>query len=435
MLNQTFGEVYRQGKVTAEPPLEVVPTAGGLSIRMVNGGFWAELTSGGGPYGWREVMPDGTGGFTVLTGGRSGTTTSNPAYEINQTNPALGTVVWLSPGVGTEYLFDESCGCTGNGLCIDVVTASACGNSGALTYTTKSLHFLGGLLVAIADTDCSTGTNSTTGLTTSVCVGVAVTCDNGTPALTLDNLHFTNGLLTSIDYDVDSSVCGSGSGTGTGTGGGGSGGVASLGSTNSGGSLVSSISLTGVTFPANSEVVIIAGGCNGSDAPIISITVNGSSISGANGGTLSGPVYGRIVLGYFGPTSGTGTITASFSTPCVGFLEAVAITTLTNFTFDVSGGSQGTSSTPSGSLVGPPGETTTPNVIIAGVLVAQPLGGVTFGSFTGGFSAGQSETADLSGVASCGMIEGSQGSSTTGQFPFTLTQSSDQWAYVEAAFS
>ena len=65
-----------------DPPIEVLHTSGAILIRRVDTPeIYAKITSGTNPYAWSEAIP-GTGGtFTTPVWGRSGTTTSDPAYE------------------------------------------------------------------------------------------------------------------------------------------------------------------------------------------------------------------------------------------------------------------------------------------------------------------------------------------------------------------
>jgi hypothetical protein len=85
--------------------------------------FPARITSAdNGAHAWVEAQPtSGGGAFGNLAGGRSGTTSEDPAYEINgRTNVPANTIVWLMPVSASDgsviYLFDLGMGNLGSPL-------------------------------------------------------------------------------------------------------------------------------------------------------------------------------------------------------------------------------------------------------------------------------------------------------------------------------
>lgn len=64
--------------------------------------FVAEITgSSFTAYSWEEQVQGGVGAWSTLSGGRSGTTLINPAYEINLSRSVpAGTLVWMYQGPG-----------------------------------------------------------------------------------------------------------------------------------------------------------------------------------------------------------------------------------------------------------------------------------------------------------------------------------------------
>jgi hypothetical protein len=82
-------------------------------VRLGDGavGFWARIDSGTNPYAWTEMNPGPAGTFVVKSGGRTGTTTQDPAYETNDfATVAANQIVWMRPALRTalsqEYEFD-----------------------------------------------------------------------------------------------------------------------------------------------------------------------------------------------------------------------------------------------------------------------------------------------------------------------------------------
>lgn len=73
------------------------------------GGFWAFITARSGlAYAWSEASLAASGTWSVLAGGRSGTTGTQPAYEVHG-NPIVpfNLAVWLRAGRGAarDYRF------------------------------------------------------------------------------------------------------------------------------------------------------------------------------------------------------------------------------------------------------------------------------------------------------------------------------------------
>jgi hypothetical protein len=87
-------------------PLESTTTPAGVQIGLNQAvPLYAMITGGTNPYAWTEQYTD-TGG-TWMTGYQSGTTTLDPAYEINgNLTVPPGTIVWMNraPASG-QWLF------------------------------------------------------------------------------------------------------------------------------------------------------------------------------------------------------------------------------------------------------------------------------------------------------------------------------------------
>ena len=95
-----------------EAPLELVKTAGGFVLRLAwNPRFWIKVTSGTNPYAWTEQVA--AAGGTWAAGSRSGTTTTDPAYEQNgNASVPANTVVIARRAVGTGALIFQTGGCS-----------------------------------------------------------------------------------------------------------------------------------------------------------------------------------------------------------------------------------------------------------------------------------------------------------------------------------
>lgn len=98
-INEIIMELARQGKFYVDGEGAELDSGGSgvrLSVPKAERGIWAKITSGSNPYAWTE-QDVGTGGtFSNKTNGRSGTTTQDPAYEINDnTMVAANSIVWM----------------------------------------------------------------------------------------------------------------------------------------------------------------------------------------------------------------------------------------------------------------------------------------------------------------------------------------------------
>lgn len=86
-------------------------------------GWWAMIdsigaTDGNGrtPHGWTEQRPVAGGTWEDKPNGKSGTTSLDPAYEVNSNIVSVGTIVWIDagyvnvdPAVSQERLFEYCC--------------------------------------------------------------------------------------------------------------------------------------------------------------------------------------------------------------------------------------------------------------------------------------------------------------------------------------
>ena len=110
--------------------------------------FFAKITSGTQPYAWTEVTPATGGTWATRSGGRSGTTGTNPAYEFNGNASVAANsiaVMWRgydnNGGTKQEYVF----------VCVTVSgqsgTFKVCDSGGTVT---KTLTFTNGLLTGVA---------------------------------------------------------------------------------------------------------------------------------------------------------------------------------------------------------------------------------------------------------------------------------------------
>lgn len=108
-LQRLAAEVMRQGKITAQYPLEASDSGAGINLRLVEREFYAIVTDVDGlAHAWQEIQPVGDGTWSIYDEGRVGTLDENPAYESNGNAVAVDTVVYLRPGSFTEYVFDGS---------------------------------------------------------------------------------------------------------------------------------------------------------------------------------------------------------------------------------------------------------------------------------------------------------------------------------------
>lgn len=113
-INLALDELDRLLNMVVVPPLYLYPCSGNYTLTaVVDDGFWARLDSeSSGAYAWTEMVETTAGTFAVKSNGRTGTTTSEPAYERNATTGlAANTIVWMRKGFNSttgsqEYLFD-----------------------------------------------------------------------------------------------------------------------------------------------------------------------------------------------------------------------------------------------------------------------------------------------------------------------------------------
>ena len=117
-MNAILAELRRQGKFASSGTVLVSDDQSGyaFSANLPADGFWIKLTSGGtgGKYAWTKVLPDGSGGWTTAPGNRSGTTSTDPAYEQNGNasitltpNPVVR--AWRDPAKNTVQFQRGAC--------------------------------------------------------------------------------------------------------------------------------------------------------------------------------------------------------------------------------------------------------------------------------------------------------------------------------------
>lgn len=96
-VNALIAELARLSGIEVEGG-EVDTTGSSLRLRVARPeqGIWAKITSGTNPYAWTEQTPTTGGAFTNTTNGRTGTTSQDPAYELNDNSTvAANTIVRL----------------------------------------------------------------------------------------------------------------------------------------------------------------------------------------------------------------------------------------------------------------------------------------------------------------------------------------------------
>jgi len=148
-INGIVNAVNRLRMMQVTPPLSLSDGPIGPVLRNdLYGGFWARLTgNSGNAYSYQEVTWQG--GTTVdVTGGRTGTTSTRPAYEVNGvTTLASGWVDYLRPGAPGEYVFQS------------VKYGTACSGSVTLTFVCGSTALSG---VSVTITQGATSYSGTT---------------------------------------------------------------------------------------------------------------------------------------------------------------------------------------------------------------------------------------------------------------------------------
>jgi hypothetical protein len=119
-LNQTIRTVEILDNIQGAAPVWVLRDSSGVVVGIDdNGGFFAKITgSFGTTYSWTEQDPAAGGATVDKEGGRVGSLTNQPAYELNSVqNIKTGTIVRLYP-----WYFDPSYGQTFAFLAPNAVT-------------------------------------------------------------------------------------------------------------------------------------------------------------------------------------------------------------------------------------------------------------------------------------------------------------------------
>ena len=108
--------------VTSDPPISATQTPDGIHLCFDQARkFYAQITGrSSSAYAWQEMYESGPGTFTVVTGGLTGSTSMNPAYDLNgSTTVGNGTIIELiagplvDPAQGQVYLFAVSTAAAG----------------------------------------------------------------------------------------------------------------------------------------------------------------------------------------------------------------------------------------------------------------------------------------------------------------------------------
>jgi len=111
-LNEIWSWYQKLKKFTVGETLELVETETSIALRStVIPPFYAKITGGSNPYSWTRQMRSGTA-FVDDPTGMSGTTSSDPAYEVNgNTGVPSGKVVLLRQDITTaQRIFQlENC--------------------------------------------------------------------------------------------------------------------------------------------------------------------------------------------------------------------------------------------------------------------------------------------------------------------------------------
>jgi hypothetical protein len=100
-LNGLQARMLRSDMARSAEGMALSTGPGGMrSALLLDEGFPAKITGGSQPYSWIRQVPDANGASVTDDGGTDldGTTTRNPAYELNgRTDVAAGTIVWMEP--------------------------------------------------------------------------------------------------------------------------------------------------------------------------------------------------------------------------------------------------------------------------------------------------------------------------------------------------
>lgn len=152
--------------------------------------FLARITSSSSSeHAWTELQSSTAGAFTTLVGGRTGSTSENPAYEVNgrQGVPA-GTIVWMMARPASDgtlrYTFD--------------LGAGEPGSAASMTYTGQHVE------AASTSTWAINNQSTTRGLSITVQTGQRYDASATTPILYayLRTLTFdANGHLTAVSAE------------------------------------------------------------------------------------------------------------------------------------------------------------------------------------------------------------------------------------------
>lgn len=127
-INQVVEHANAMGTIIGGPGICVTRTAGAVAIALAQPAtinstadvFVAKITaSSSGAHAWTQLQPAAGGSFINHPSGKSGTTSLDPAYEINgRTSVPANTIVWLKAVISsdgsTKYLFDLNAGVNGS---------------------------------------------------------------------------------------------------------------------------------------------------------------------------------------------------------------------------------------------------------------------------------------------------------------------------------
>lgn len=103
-------EIRRALRVRVAPPLAQMPD--GTIYLPDSGGFWAKITGAptSGKHPWQQVV--GQSGGTWANGAASGTTSDDPAYEVNGSTATLTNKyvwMWREPASGEMRFIYSTC--------------------------------------------------------------------------------------------------------------------------------------------------------------------------------------------------------------------------------------------------------------------------------------------------------------------------------------
>lgn len=185
------------GVVRVEPPLTLSWQGGRPLLGRHDPGFWARITSGSNPYAYEEVRWNAaTSTPTTVTGGRTGTTSARPAFEVNGiTTLSAGAIEYLRPAGAGGYVFrsvrDGAATCSSGTLTVNVKCGGTNRSGVPVTITgpggyssSGTTDGSGNYAISLTGLEVGTYTGATTGTDWSIASGTAsVTC--GTHAINL----------------------------------------------------------------------------------------------------------------------------------------------------------------------------------------------------------------------------------------------------------